>query len=75
MGALTESVGVEGGGARGKNRRTNWEILQGSRLLGQPGSPGLYPQGQYWQVQAIRNTDPEGSGGPDGDVVDTGTDI
>ena len=38
MSALAESVGVEGGGARGKNRRNNWEILQGSRLVWQPVS-------------------------------------
>ncbi len=41
MKAPAESVGVEGGGARGKNRRNNWEILQSSRLLRQP-SPGMH---------------------------------
>ena len=44
MRALAESVGVEGGGARGKNRQHNWEILQSSRLLGQP-APGMHNRG------------------------------
>ena len=44
IGALTESVGVKGGGARGKNRWTNWEIHQGSRLKGQP-APGMHNRG------------------------------
>ena len=44
MKALAESVGVEGGGARGKNCQHNWEILQDSRQLGQP-APGMHNRG------------------------------